>query len=182
MVESEFERVDPLWASGNYLFQEQVNDESCARAMKFIQWHNMKNSSLDHLTLVFNTPGGSVSSAMALVDVMKTSKIPVNTLAVGSIASCGVILTMSGKHRQISENCQVMSHQYSWGKSGKHADLMANRKAEDMTHELLIKHYMKCTKKSRSYIEKHLLPHHDVWMTAQEAVDHGIVDEVRQIY
>lgn len=181
-MEQEYERIDPLWASGNYLFQEGVTDESCARAMRFITYHNMKESKLDSLTLVINSPGGSVSAAMALIDVMKTSNIPVNTLAVGSIASCGVLLTMSGKKRQISENCQVMSHQYSWGKSGKHSDLLANRKAEDMMHELLIKHYVHCTKKTRKFVEKNLLPHHDVWMTAYEAVEMGIVDEVREIY
>lgn len=181
-MDIEYERMDPLWASGNYLFQEAVTDESCARAMKFIQWHNMKDSPLDSLTLVINTPGGSVSAAMALIDVMKTSNIPVNTLALGSIASCGVLLTMSGVNRQISETCSVMSHQYAWGKSGKHADLVANRKAEDMTNEMLMKHYMKCTKKSRSFISKNLMPHHDVWLTAEEAVEMGIVDEVRKIY
>jgi len=48
-----------------------------------------------------------------------------------------------------------------------------------MTHEMLIRHYMKCTKKTKSYINKHLLPHQDVWMTAVEALEHGIVDEVK---
>ena len=178
----EYDKVDPIWDSGNYLLMEGINDLSCARAIRFIQYHNMSSSPLDSLTIVINSPGGSVSAALALIDVMKTSRIPVNTLAIGMIASCGVLLTMSGANRVISETCQVMSHQYAWGKSGKHADLVANRKAEDMMHEVLIKHYMKCTKKSRTYILKNLLPHEDVWMSAEEAVKHGIVDEVREIY
>lgn len=181
-MSKDYERIDPLWDSGNYLFMEGVDDVSCSNAIRFIQYHNMSESPLKELTLVINSPGGSVSAAMALIDVMKTSTIPVNTLAIGMIASCGVLLTMSGKKRVISETCQVMSHQYSWGKSGKHADLVANRKAEDMTHEMLVKHYMKCTKKTRKYIEKNLLPHIDVWLTAEEAVEHGIVDEVQTIY
>tara|TARA_B110000211_G_C14034719_1_gene533917 strand:- start:783 stop:1328 length:546 start_codon:yes stop_codon:yes gene_type:complete len=181
-MSQQYERIDPLWASGNYLFMEGVNETSCSNAIRFIQYHNMSNSPLKELTIVINSPGGSVSACMALIDVMKTSKIPVNTLATGMIASCGVLLTMSGNKRSISETCQVMSHVYSWGKSGKHHDLIANRKAEDMTHEMLIRHYMKCTKKSRAYIIKHLLPHEDVWMSAYEAVEHGIVDEVREIY
>ena len=76
----------------------------------------------------------------------------------------------------------AMSHQYAWGKRGKHADLVANRKAEDMMHEALIKHYVKCTKKSRAYILKNLMPHEDVWMSPEECVKHGIVDSVRTIY
>jgi len=177
-----YAEIDPLWASGNYLFMEGVTDQSCANAIRFIQYHNMSDSPLKELTLVINSPGGSVSAAMALIDTMKTSSIPVNTLAIGMIASCGVLLTMSGKKRLISETCQVMSHSYSWGKSGKHQDLVANRKAEDMTQEMLVKHYMKCTKKTRNYIEKNLLPHNDVWLTAQEAKEAGIVDEVQSIY
>jgi len=174
--------IDPLWDSGNYLFMAPVDDKSCSDAIRFIQYHNMNKSALNELTIIINSPGGSVSACMALIDVMKTSAIPVNTLAIGSIASCGVLLAMSGKKRTISENCQVMSHSYSWGKSGKHQDLVANRKAEDMTHNMLVRHYMKCTKKTRAYIEKHLLPHNDVWMSAQEAVGHGIVDEVQATY
>ena len=115
--------------------------------------------------------------AFALIDVMKTSTIPVNTVAVGSIASCGVLLTMTGVQRTISETCLAMSSPVTLGvKVGSTADLVANRKAEDMMHESLIKHYIKCTKKSRAYILKNLMPHEDVWMSPDECVKHGIVD------
>ena len=181
-MQPQMDKVNPIWDSGNYVFMSKVDDESCLQAINFIQYHNMKQSPLKTLTLIINSPGGSVSAAFALIDVMKTSTIPVNTVAVGSIASCGVLLTMSGAQRIISETCIAMSHQYSWGTSGKHEDLVASRKAQDMTHELLIKHYMKCTKKSRAYILKNLMPHKDVWMSAQECVDHGIVDAIRSIY
>ena len=181
-MQPQTDKINPLWDSGNYIFMSDVNDESCLQAINFIQYHNMKSSPLKTLTLIINSPGGSVSSAFALIDVMKTSTIPVNTVAVGSIASCGVLLTMSGVKRTISETCMAMSHQYAWGKRGKHADLVANRKAEDMMHEALIKHYVKCTKKSRAYILKNLMPHEDVWMSPEECVKHGIVDSVRTIY
>ena len=178
----EMEKINPIWDSGNFILMSGITDESCLMAINFIQYHNMKESPLDRLTLVINSPGGSVSAAFALIDVMKTSKIPVDTVAIGSIASCGVLLTMSGAKRTISETCMAMSHQYAWGKSGKHADLVANRKAEDMMHEMLVKHYMKCTKKSRTFILKNLMPHNDVWLSAEECVEMGIVDKVRSIY
>ena len=174
--------VDALWDSGNFLLMDGIDDRSCKEAIRFITYHNMNESNLEHLTIVINSPGGSVSSAFALIDTMLTSKIPVHTLATGQIASCGVLLTMTGKHRQISETCTVMSHQYSWGATGKHADLVNVRKAQDMAHELLLNHYHKMTKKSRKFIEKNLMPHHDVWLTAEEAKKMGIVDEVLSIY
>ena len=179
---SEFTKIDPLWDSGNFILMAGIDDASCEAAMRFIAYHNMKESPLERLTLIINSPGGSVSAAFALIDMMKTSNIPVDTLATGMIASCGVLLTMSGAKRTVSETCQVMSHQYAWGKSGKHADLVANRKAEDMMHEQLVKHYMKCTKKSRAFILKNLMPHEDVWLSAEEAKKMGIVDKVREIY
>jgi ATP-dependent Clp protease protease subunit len=178
----EYERVNPVWDSGNYVLMENIDDKSCLDAINFIQYHNLKESPLDSLTLVVNTPGGSVSAAFALIDVMKTSKIPVDTLAIGSIASCGVLITMAGRERSISENCMVMSHQYSWGSSGKHQDLLSARKAQDITHERILNHYHRCTKKSRKFIEKNLLPHEDVWLTPPEAVGMGIVDSITKIY
>ena len=174
--------IDPIWDSGNFILMAGITDQSCLEAIRFIQYHNMAESKLERLTLVINSPGGSVSAAFALIDVMKTSNIPVDTIASGQIASCGVLLTMSGARRTISETCMAMSHQYAWGTSGKHEDLVAARKAQDMTHELLIKHYQKCTKKSRKFILKNLMPHNDVWLSAEECVKMGIVDEVREIY
>ena len=174
--------IDPLWESGNYIFMGGVNDNSCLEAIRFIQYHNLNESNLERLTLVVNSPGGSVSAAFALIDVMLTSKIPVDTLATGLIASCGVLITMSGAKRRMSNTAQAMSHQYSWGAQGKHADLVNVRKAQDMSHELLLNHYHKMTKKSRKFIEKNLMPHHDVWLTAEETKKMGIVDEVIDIY
>ena len=179
---SNYERIDPLWDSGNFIFMTGVDDASCEAAMRFIAYHNMKESPLERLTLIINSPGGSVSAAFALIDMMMTSSIPVDTLATGQIASCGVLLTMSGARRTMTETCMAMSHTYSWGASGKHNDLVASRKAQDMTIELLVKHYMKCTKKSRKFILKNLLPHEDVWLSAEESVKMGIVDSVREIY
>ena len=101
-MQPQTDKINPLWDSGNYIFMSDVNDESCLQAINFIQYHNMKSSPLKTLTLIINSPGGSVSSAFALIDVMKTSTIPVNTVAVGSIASCGVLLTMSGAQNELS--------------------------------------------------------------------------------
>ena len=182
-MSKDYMRIDPLWDSGNYLFMEEVDDYTCSEAIRFIQYHNMnEDNSLKELTLIINSPGGTVSSAMALIDVMLTSKIPVNTLAVGQVASCGVLLTMSGKKRSMSENCLAMSHQYSWGGKGKHEDLKAQRKAQDMTHDMLVKHYQKCTGKTKKYVERELMPHQDVWLSAEECVKHGIVDKVVSVY
>ena len=183
MTELDYGKIDPIWDSGNYVLMDGINDHTCLQAIRFIQYHNMNESDLDHLTIVVNSPGGSVSAAFALIDTMRTSRIPVHTLAIGEIASCGVLITMSGAKgfRRISENCLVMSHQYSWGAQGKHSDLMASRRGQDLVQRLLLKHYRKCTKLSEKRILSELMPHHDVWLDAEEARNYGIVDEVVEI-
>lgn len=138
----------------------------------------------EHLTLVINSPGGAVHSAFHLIDVMKTSQIPVHTYAQGMIASCGVLTFMAGEpgHRYITHNTSVMSHQFSWGSQGKEHELYAKIKEFELSSERMIEHYKSCTKKSESYIRKNLLTESDVWMSAEEAVKHKIADKVVRTY
>ncbi len=178
----EYEKVNPLWDSGNFLFMTGVTDESCQQAMHFISYHNMKQSPLEKLTIIINSPGGSLTACFALMDMMRTSTIPVDTLVLGQVCSCGILITMAGRNRVMSENATAMSHTYSWGASGKHGDLVNVRKAQDMSDELIRRHYKKCTKKSDAYIRKHILPDHgDIWLSPEECVKHGIVDEIKKI-
>lgn len=138
----------------------------------------------EHLTLVINSPGGAVHSAFHLIDVMKTSRIPIHTYAQGMIASCGVLAFMAGEqgHRYITHNTSVMSHQYSWGSEGKEHELYAKIKEFELSSKRIEDHYKSCTKKSRQYIRKHLLTESDVWMDANEALEHNIADKVVRTY
>jgi len=190
MSDTDFSRVDPLWASGNFVFMTGVNEDSCLQAMRFISWHNMRQSSmeenkqppLENLTIVINSPGGSLTACFALIDTMRTSSIPVNTLVLGQVCSCGFIIAMAGANRAMSENATAMSHTYSWGTSGKHGDLVHARKSQDMTDNLIRRHYKKCTKKSDQYIRKNLLPDlGDIWLTPEECLEHGVIDEIKVI-
>jgi|TARA_B110000211_G_scaffold123737_1_gene142709 ATP-dependent Clp protease protease subunit len=182
MAGQQYERINPLWDSGNFVFMTGVDDESCLQAMNFIAYHNMKETPLENLTIVINSPGGSLTACFALIDTMRTSRIPVNTLVLGQVCSCGFIITMAGAKRVMSENATAMSHTYSWGASGKHGDLVNVRKAQDMTDNLIRRHYKKCTKKSDAYIKKNLLPDlGDVWLTPEECLEHGVIDEIKII-
>ena len=75
-----------------------------------------------------------------------------------------------------------MSHQYSWGSRGKEHELYAINKEFELSSERMIEHYKKCTGKSEAYIRKHLLGPSDEWMSAKEAVKHGIADKVSDTY
>ena len=87
--------------TGIYLLMKKIDEESCASAIRFILTHNAQpNTELDHLTLIINSAGGSVHAAMALIDVMKGSGIPVHTVGLGLIASSGLLIFMSGEKGQ----------------------------------------------------------------------------------
>ena len=175
---------DVLWDNGIYFFMEGVNAESCKKAINFIVRQNLQPKKLKRLQLMINSPGGSVTACLALVDVMKGSKIPVHTTGLGMIASCGILLFMAGEkgHRVLTPNTSILSHQYSWGSAGKEHELFATVKEMQMTADRLLKHYRKCTGLTEKTIRQYLLPPEDVWLTPQQAKKFGIADHIRKVY
>ena len=107
---------DPLFDQGIYLLMDGINDKTCQGAIEFILTHNLMKPKLKKIQLMINSPGGSVTACLALIDVMKGSKIPIHTVGLGMIASCGLLLFMSGEqgHRVLTPNTSILSHQWSW--------------------------------------------------------------------
>ena len=177
---------DPLYDNNIHMFMTDFNEESCAMAIRFILEKNVlpKKYRPKHLTLMINSPGGAVHAAFALIDVMKGSAIPVRTVGLGMIASCGILTFMAGQkgHRVITPNTSILSHQYSWGSRGKEHELFAVVREFEMSTERMIAHYKKCTGLSEKKIREVLLPPEDVWLSAEEAVEYGIADEIRSVY
>jgi hypothetical protein len=89
---------------------------------------------------------------------------------------------MAGDRRLVTHNTSVMSHQFSWGSQGKEHELKAIVKEFDMAGTRMIDHYKKCTKKSETYIRKNLLNPTDAWLSPEDCVKHGIIDEVVTTY
>jgi|GEM_PF-599598 len=175
-----------LKENGILFMDKEFNQENCMPLVKMIMEYNLmpapKRPPIIHLYI--NSPGGEVASAFHLIDVIKQSKIPVYTYGMGSIASCGVLLMMSGEkgHRYLTQNTSIMSHQYSWGSKGKEHELYAKIKQFEISSEKLVEHYVKCTGKKKDYIRKYLLPESDIWMTPEEAIKHGIADKIIETY
>ncbi len=136
------------------------------------------------LTLVINSPGGQVHSAFALIDTMKGSAIPVKTVGLGMIASCGLLTFMSGTkgRRVITPNTSILSHQYSWGSGGKEHELFARVREFELSTERMINHYKACTGLSEKKVRDILLPPEDRWLSAKEAVRYGIADKIVKTY
>lgn len=173
-----------LAEEGIFLFMDGFTDESCKQAINFILTHNLQDKPLKKLQLMICSPGGQLHACFALIDVMKGSKIPIHTVGLGMIASCGVLTFMAGKkgHRYLTPNTSILSHQYSWGSGGKEHELFAVVREFELSTERMLTHYKKCTGMTEKKIREVLLPPEDVWLSAQEAVKHGIADKIKEVY
>lgn len=173
-----------LRETGVLFLTEKFDQEKIMPLVAQIYEYNFMPEELqpEAITLIINSPGGSVHSAFHLIDAMMMSSIPVNTMGHGLVASCGVLTIMAGKKRMVTHNTSVMSHQFAWGSQGKEHELYAKVKEFEMASSRMEEHYRKFTKKSVKYIRKHLLHATDEWLTPEECLKHGLVDEVINTY
>ena len=169
-----------------YLFMDGFDDKTIRPVIEFILRKNLLpvKERPSHLTLIICSPGGEMPSAFALIDVMKGSSIPIHTIGLGTIASCGLLTFMAGAkgHRVVTPMTSIMSHQYSWGQGGKHHELLSTVKEFELTSERMLKLYKTCTGLDEKTIRKYLLPASDVWLDADEAVKFGLADHVKDTY
>ena len=145
----------------------------CAQLL-FLESENPKKE----ISMYVNSPGGMVTSGLAIYDTMQYIKSPVSTVCIGMAASMGSFLLMAGEpgHRIALPNARIMLHQPSGGFRGQASDI--ERHAEDIikTKRRLNELYAKHTGQSVETVESVL--DRDSYMTAEEAKDWGIVDHV----
>ena len=130
------------------------------------------------ISLYINSPGGSVTAALAILDTMNHVKPDVSTTCVGIAASAGALLLSAGKKgkRFILPNAEVMIHQPWGGAEGRAADIEITAKQILKTRERLNKILAENTGKPVSQIEKDV--DRDYFMNAEEAKKYGVVDKV----
>ena len=128
--------------------------------------------------LYINSPGGSVTSTMAIVDTMNHIRPDIATFCVGLAASGGAIILSAGKHgkRFILPNAEVMINQPVGGVEGQATGIAITAKQILKTRDNLNKLLAKNTGKSLDKIEKDV--ERDFFMDAEEAKKYGIIDEI----
>ena len=177
-----YPKLDLLGKHINF-FMEDVTMASMEPLCEWIVSANMSDNPPKELTLVICSRGGDLNACFALVDIMKGSKIPIRTIGLGMIASCGLLMFISGTkgRRVLTPNTAILSHQYSWGTMGKEHELFARVKEMELTTYRIVEHYKKCTGLSEKKIREFLLPAHDVWLGADEAKKLHLCDKVENI-
>jgi len=130
------------------------------------------------IKLYINSPGGSVTSAMAMYDTMNHIKPDVSTVCVGIAASAAAVLLASGAKgkRFCLPNSEVMIHQVMGGTEGQASDIAIAAKHILRTKENLNKILAKAIGKTPQQIEKD--SDRDYYMSAEEAKKYGLVDEI----
>jgi len=128
--------------------------------------------------LYINSPGGSVTAGLAIIDTMNFIKSDVSTICVGIAASMGALILSSGKKgkRFSLPNSEVMIHQVMGGTEGQASDIAINAKHILRTKDTLNKILAQNTNKKIDQVEKD--SDRDYWMTSDEAKKYGIVDEI----
>jgi ATP-dependent Clp protease protease subunit len=142
----------------------------------FLESQNAK----EDIKMYINSPGGVVTSALAIYDTMQYVKPEVQTICIGMAASAAALLLASGKKgkRMILPNGEVMIHQVLGGTQGQATDIDIHArhilKTRDRLNQILVKH----TGQKLSKVEKDT--ERDYFMSAEEAKKYGIVDKVIQ--
>jgi ATP-dependent Clp protease protease subunit len=130
------------------------------------------------IMLYINSPGGSVTDGLAIYDTMQYVKCPIATICIGQAASMGAVLLAAGAagKRKALPYSRVMIHQPSGGAQGQSTDIQIQAKetqrVRDVLNEILARH----TGKSPEAINKDT--ERDYFMSAEEAKNYGLVDEV----
>jgi len=154
-------------------FEDGMATSICAQLL-FLESENPKKE----ISMYINSPGGQVTSALAIYDTMQYIKSPVTTVCMGMAASAGSLILQAGEAGQrISlPNSKIMVHQPSGGARGMASDIEIQAEDIRKTKKLLNEIYVKHTGQSYETIEKTL--DRDRYMTADEAKSFGLIDHV----
>jgi ATP-dependent Clp protease protease subunit len=174
-----------LQEHGVFLLFDEINPNTARNVVGWILEANLaaNTKSIEHLTMVINSPGGAITSAFSIIDAMRGSAIPVTTIGLGEVSSAGLLIFMSGQKgsRILTPNTTVLSHQWSWGVHGKDHELLATTKQFELITQRIFKHYKKCTGMSEKIIREKLLPPQDIWMSAEEAKQFNLCDKIKDL-
>jgi ATP-dependent Clp protease protease subunit len=159
-----------------------IGEISYARAaeviMKMLYLDNQKRNS--EISLYINSPGGSVDDTMAIYDTMRFIGSPIATYCIGRADSGAAVILAAGTKgkRHALPHAKVMLHQPWGGVSGQAADIKIQAeevlKAKDMINEILAKHTGQSIERIAAETER------DRYMSAEEAKQYGLIDEVLQ--
>ena len=157
----------------------EVNDQSANSIVAQMLFLDSDNPDAD-INLYINSPGGSITAGMAIFDTMKYVHCDVRTVCLGLGASMGAFLLMAGtKGKRLAlPNSEIMIHQPSGGASGQATDVTIHAEWLLKTKQKMNRMMAEMTGQPLEVIERDM--ERDHFMSAQEALAYGIIDEIYQ--
>lgn len=158
---------------------EEVNDVTAGLVVSQLLFLESEDPDKD-INLYINSPGGSVTAGMAIYDTMQYVKCDVSTMCMGMAASMGAFLLSGGtKGKRLAlPNAEIMIHQPSGGAQGQATEI-----------KIAAEHILRTKKKLNTILSENTgQPYEtivkdterDNWLTAQEALEYGLIDKVME--
>ena len=156
---------------------DEINDQVANIVVAQLLFLEMDNPEAD-ISLYINSPGGSVTAGMAIYDTMNYIKPDVRTVCVGMAASMGAFLLMAGEKgkRLALPNSEIMIHQPLGGASGQATDVEIRAKWLLRTKDKMIRMMSEMTGQPEDKVR--LDCERDNFMSAEEALQYGIIDQI----
>lgn len=134
------------------------------------------------INLYINSPGGVVTSGLAMYDTMRYIRAPVHTLCMGTARSMGSFLLMAGEpgERTALPNASILIHQPSGGFQGQASDMQIHAEEILKTKQRMTRLYAEHC--ARSYEDFERAMDRDRFMTAEEALEWGLIDKIMQAH
>ena len=161
------------------LLADEITDQVANIVVAQLLFLEMDNPDAD-ISLYINSPGGSITAGMAIYDTMNYIKCDVRTVCVGMAASMGAFLLMAGEKgkRLALPNSEVMIHQPLGGAQGQATDVAIRAEWLMKTKEKMIRMMSDMTGQPMDKVKQDV--ERDYFMSAQEALDYHIIDEIYQ--
>jgi ATP-dependent Clp protease protease subunit len=161
------------------LLEGEVHDQMANLIVAQLLFLESEDSGKD-ISIYINSPGGSVTAGMAIYDTMQFIKPDIMTIVMGQACSMGSLLAQAGAagKRYMLPNARHMIHQPSGGARGQATDMEIQVKEILAMKKSLTEIYVKHNSKGKTYKELAKDMERDYFMSAQQALDYGLIDKV----
>ena len=161
------------------LLEGEVHDHMANLIVAQLLFLESEDATKD-ISMYINSPGGSVTAGMAIYDAMQFIKPDVQTIVMGQACSMGSLLAQAGApgKRFMLPNARHMIHQPSGGARGMQSDIEISYKEITYLKKRLTEIYVSHNTKGKTYEDFERDMDRDKFMSAQEALDYGLIDEI----
>ena len=160
------------------MLDTEVNEHTAS--LLIAQLLFLESQSNDDINFFINSPGGIVTAGMAIYDTMQFIRPAVSTIVMGQACSMGSLLATAGApgKRKMLPNARHMIHQPSGGARGQATDMLIQVDEILKMKKSLTELYVKHNSKGKVYADLYADMERDKFMSAQEALEYGLVDEI----